>query len=332
MKDGLSIWKGVRDTLKIGIAFWKRPASAFKDPTEAWRIGSAWGKIQEIVDEEKVSRPPFNIYLDGRGYLKTYLSHRSQTKLKLAKEQILRLNRINDTHPLTLTTEKETRDLLTELVTCGIYTFQPQAKEAVTSALAEVNALACPIMPVTEFESVAYADEEETLECITTVNDEKFSFTAGQKYPITTGTYKLVFNFKRKKPHFDEETGVTSTKDHECQRTGQDRYVQVVDDAGNAKRFMGVPKTEGNLEFDEATLWTLFKRPAVKTIAEASPEWIERNMAVLKSAEMLAGFRYYLGQLEYLSRVASNRAKPGRSRHRHRKNAYGNLTARHEGP
>ncbi len=303
VREGLSIWKGVRDTLKIGIAFWKNPRP--KALTDSEHISEAWERVQEIADYEKVARPPFNIFLDGKGYLATYLSHRSQTKLKLTKEQILQLNCINGTHPLTLTTEKETRDLLTNLVTCGIYTFQPQAKEAVTTALAEVNALACPIMPVTEFEAVAYADEEETLECITTVCDEKYSFTAGRKYPITTGTYKLVFNFKRKKPHFNEETGVTSTKEHECQRTGQDRYVQVIDDSGKAKRFMGVPKSEGNMEFDEALLWKYFKRPTVKTIAEASPEWIERNKAVLDSAEMLAGFEYYRGQREYLARVAS---------------------------
>src|ERR1019366_4340685 len=98
------------------------------------------------------------------------LSIRNEVKLKLDYTAIQKLGKINDQHPLTLTTEKETRHLLRDFVQQGIYTVQPEAKAAIEAALAEVERLAVPIMPVTSFENVAYTEEEETLKCIKSVN------------------------------------------------------------------------------------------------------------------------------------------------------------------
>ena len=136
------LWKGMRDTLVIGIAHWKRPD--FKPATGDWEISAAWEKVGRIVDDERFSRPAFNIYLDKAGFLRTYLSVRSELKLKLGHEEITRLHSINNAHPLTLTAEKETRDLMRRLITGAIYKIQPEAQAAIEKALAEVHALACP--------------------------------------------------------------------------------------------------------------------------------------------------------------------------------------------
>lgn len=300
--DGNKLWKGMRDTLKIGIAFWKNPAEP--ETSSRSEISEAWDNVQKIVDEERIARPDFNIYLDRRGYLRTYLSTRSSVKLKLDWAQINRLSQINECHPLTLTTEKETRDLMQELVDCGIYTVQPEAKAAITDAIKQVAALACPIMPVTEFESVAYADEEESLECIKTGKLGETHFTKGKKYPITTGTYKFTEKFKRSKVHFDESTRTTYSKEHECTLSGQDRYIQIAGDNDEFVRFMDRPEYK-DWQFEEAQLWKWFKRPVVKTIAEAFPEIVARNEAILKSCAFIASFDYYPGQLKYLARVAA---------------------------
>lgn len=301
--DGTKLWKGMRDTLKIGIAFWKNPAAVARttDPVE---IKAAWQRIQKVVDEEKVSRPDFNIYLNKAGYLRTYLSTRASIKRKINRDQILRLATIDECHPLTLTTEKETRDLLSELVTCGLYTIQPEAKRAIVTALAEVKSLSCPLMPVTDFETVGYCDEEDALTCVHTTATPQMQFTAGKVYKLTTGTYKFTQKFTRKKAHFDEHSRTMYTAMHDCQLSGQDRYIQFTDDRGQPIRFMEKP-LHPEWNFPESYLWKIFDRPKVKTIAETNPEAVDLAKAVMRSCEMLAGYEYYPGQLSYLSRVAS---------------------------
>lgn len=174
-----------------------------------------------------------------KGMLSTYLSVRSEVKFNLAKDQITRLHQVKGSHPMALTTDKETRDLMKSLIACGIYTIQPAAQLAMETALAEVASLACPIIPITPFESVAYADEEEALTCAhdtTHLTDGEgkewpVGFTKGKSYPLRTATYKWTHNFKRAKPHLDEKTNTTYNVVHDCTQTGQDRYIQFTDKA-----------------------------------------------------------------------------------------------------
>lgn len=299
---GTSLWKGMRDTLKIGIVFWKNPTP--KDVSDRYDIDEAWTEARRVLDDERLARPNFNIFLDHKGYLRTYLSVRSELKLKLTTDQINRLHQVNDCHPLTLTTEKETRDLMQSLIDCGIYTLQPEAKAAIQSALKEVESLAVPIMPVTPFECVAYAEESEVLDAAATV-DGKLKLTAGKRYPISTGTYKFTDKFTRNKVHYDDKTMTTYTKEHECTLSGEDRYIQLQDDNGQMHRFMDRPAKGCDWQHDESLLWGCFHRPVVKTIAEAKPQEMERNAAILKSLAMIAGFEYYEGQAKYLARVAA---------------------------
>jgi hypothetical protein len=297
-------WKGIRSSLMIGIVLWQRKDTTHFTP--ASMVTELWKQLKGIIDEEKLSRPKFNIYLDKAGFLKTYLSQRSTFKLKLTKEQITRLHRVNDCHPLTLTTEKETRVLMRQLVDCGLYTLQPEALDAIEKALADVNSLACPIMPVNDFETVAYAEEEERLVCRMTtdsINGVPVSFTAGKSYSISTGSYSFVESFKRNKVHFNEEHQETYTQNHECQLSGTDRYIAVTDDSGAVYRFMDRPGKDPN-EFPEKLLWEYFAQPKVRTVADVCREVVNQNHAILKACEMLAGYTYYEGQMDYLARVA----------------------------
>lgn len=247
-----------------------------------------------------------------KGMLSTYLSVRSEVKFNPAKDQITRLHQVKGSHPMALTTDKETRDLMKSLIACGIYTIQPAAQLAMETALAEVASLACPIMPITPFESVAYADEEEALTCAhdtTHLTDGEgkewpVGFTKGKSYPLRTATYKWTHSFKRTKPHLDEETNTTYNVVHDCTQTGQDRYIQFTDDTGQARRFMDRPGNPG-ADFDEALLWKVFDMPLVKTIFEAKPEAMAANASVLKCMAMMSGFTYYPGQAKFLERLAA---------------------------
>jgi predicted RNA methylase len=307
-----TLWSGLSDSLTIGVVFWRRPLE--RDIDETWKqdwfntpsaqVSAIWENVKNIINEEKVSRPDFNIYLED-GELRTYLSFRKQCKDKLSHADIVKLHKINHCHPLTLTTEKESRVLMRSLVDCGFYTIQPEALAAIEDALLQVNSLACPIMPVTDFETVAYADEEDELVCGNAVSNELMSFTTGKRYKLTTGSYKFTEKFTRNKVHFDEDTQTTYTKEHDCQLSGNDRYIEVSDDNGKAIRFMDRPREETGREFPESQLWQIFRKPDVKTVAELKPAAIETNLAVLRSCELMSNYRYYLGQGKYLSRIAT---------------------------
>lgn len=266
---------------------------------------AAFTKIKEIVSEEKRNQPNFNIWLDN-GKLKTYLSTRTQVKRKLTRDEIHKLTRVNDSHPLTLTTDRETRKILDDLLNNGIYTIQPEAKAAMQSALSDVVRLSVPLMPVTDFERVAYADEEDALLCIEDFKvNGKTIFTKGKHYDLTTATYNFTDKFKRNKLKYSELANQMYTETHDCTLSGTDRYIQIVDDKEVAHRFMDRPTKDLPTDHEESLLWTIFQKPEVKTVAEVCSDQIEKNILTFETCEMLADYTYYPGQKYYLARVGT---------------------------
>jgi superfamily II DNA or RNA helicase len=300
-------WKGLREDLEIGLVCWKCKDFDRALITRISELYATWRNITNIVNEEKLNRPKFNIYLEGE-LLRTYLSYRTQFKLKLTREQISRMAQIDKCHPLALTVARDTRRLMKELIDQGIYTIQPEAKAAIEKALESV--VAYPIMPVTQLETVAYAEEEDTLLCIkdhcgpAVKGGGRVEFTAGKRYPIDTGTYKFTQAWVRNKIHFDEESKETYTKKHDCVLSGLDRYLSVMDDSGTLVRFMDRPEKGRPHDIPEALLWEFFQQPPVPTVAEVCKEYVENNTAILRACEMMAGYAYYPGQLDYLARAA----------------------------
>jgi superfamily II DNA or RNA helicase len=272
-------------------------------PYNASGPGSCWGQLKLIIREEGLDRPKYNIYLNKEGMLRTYLSTRAQ--IKIDRDEIAQLSRINNCHPLTLTTERETRKLLQTYLSGGVYTIEPAARKAIADALAEVASLACPIRPVTEFELVAYTDEEEELKCIGLDPTGKIRLTVGKRYEVRTGTYTFKDKFTRKKIYYDEETEKTEIEDHDCELSGEDRYIEITDDNSRIHRFMERPVLEAALwQHQEELLWQLFAKPYVPSIAEVDSVQYERNKNAMRFNEMLAGFTYFPGQLDYYARMA----------------------------
>lgn len=271
-------------------------------PGYEYRIGAQWAKLTDVINDEKGDRPKYNIYLKEEGMLGTYLSTRQS--FKVIPDEIAKLAMINDCHPLTLTTERETRKLLQQYLANDYYTIQPEAKAAIAAALAEVNSLACPIRPVTDFELVAYADEEDSLLCKDAGSINNFFVTPGKRYELRTGTYTFQEKFTRKKLHYNEETDTSTIEDHDCVLSGEDRYIEITDDRRKMHRFMERPNVAQNWQHPESLLWQIFKEPYVLTIAETFPEKYERNLRAMELNEQVAGFNYFAGQRDYYARMA----------------------------
>jgi predicted RNA methylase len=80
-------WNGLRPELQIGVVVWQH-ASNTETFTPPAALSAFWQQLRNIIDEEKLSRPDYNIYLDDKGFLRTYLSIRDQVKLdKLSQKQ-----------------------------------------------------------------------------------------------------------------------------------------------------------------------------------------------------------------------------------------------------
>ena len=269
--------------------------------------------VHEIIEEERGHLPPFNVWLGDDGSLKVHLSVRFATKRRFTSEQVVALEKLRNCHPLTLTTEAESRRLLRSLLQEGLYTIEPAAAAAIAAALLEVETLAVPIMPVTEFERVAYVDDLEELTVRSDYHggtregealpnpDSRASapppsslpvLTPGAQVKFKTSTYTFTQSFVRPKAHFNEDTQKMEVENHQCELSGQDRYVAIRDNYGYEHRFMDKPRlTKGEVtrrlhqEHAESLLWTIFCAPPVLTIAE------QRSELVKAAREKLASFQ-----------------------------------------
>lgn len=294
------VWDHIPDADEIGLLYNSSMRNYF--PDHSGLIGGAdLGLLHKVVSEERRKLPEHNIWLNERGFLRTYLSTRRRTKL--TPTDINDLVRVDGAHPLALTPERSTRLVLSRLIDGGIYTISDDARAAITDALAAVASMATPIMPVTDFEMVAYADEEDRLVARTAGTDD-ITLTPGRSYAIATGTYSFTEKFQREKIHYSEERDETYTDTHTCSLSGQDRYIEITDDAGLRHRFQDRPTEKNPTQHRDSLLWELFERPVVKTIEQVFPDRYAANLNTMAYNEMLAGFNYYEGQRDYYARMA----------------------------
>jgi hypothetical protein len=248
-------------------------------------VAEAWETMLDVLDEERRERPPYNIWLKG-DKLETWLSTRMCVREKLTKAVIQRIADLQGQHPLALAPEAATRRTLREVLDAGIYTIQPAAEAAIRDALKQVDTLAVPIMPVTPFECVAYADELDEIRCRDgyTPPDDRFKFTPGKRYALGSGSYRFSETFQRSKLEFSEEHQTTNVVQHTHSLSGEDRYIEVKDDLGAVHRFMDRPSKapQGSwLEHPESLLWDIFTKPTIHTVAESLPAEVAAARAKL---------------------------------------------------
>ncbi len=290
---------------------------------EPGRIADAIRQVGHLVEEERKGRPEFNVALVN-GVLRLRIDHLTMLRRRLADAEVKRVSVLDGLHPLMLVQEVETRRLLEELRRWGL-TVQPEAAAAIDDALKQAAHMARPILPVTDFERVAYADDMDALTALATpatdfqpvggpssrrlgasavqVAIDGITLTCGNRYPLTTGTYRFVENFSRRKAHYQESTGVTTTVTHNCTLSGEDRYIQIIDDIGLKHRFMDRPSKDRSpeavaarlltqdgpkpdakdfwCEHPDSLLWKIFERPEVTTLADAYPAAVEANRSIL---------------------------------------------------
>lgn len=275
-----------------------------------------WDEFCRAYREENRSLPPFNVYLDEQGRIRTYLSTRKRLTKRIPDEMVRRLHKLNLCLPATVCVDKEARVMVDQLVQSGHFLFEPAAQEALAQAAKDAQAAAVPLMPVTEFERVAYCDEMERLTCIKEfwgrdTRDRPFRLLIpGNHYSCSSHQFAFEDAFTREKPHFDEDSGHVEMVTHNITLSGQDRFACVKGERGRHVIFTPreLPKTvsrqhKAAVELPEDRLWEWFERPAVPTIADVAPEKVEEADNYLAAMELIGGFTYMPGQRRYLARM-----------------------------
>lgn len=258
--------------------------------------------LRNIINDERADRPPFNVYLGKDGTLKTYLSTYSGMKMK--RDDIAALHRLQNCHPLSLTVEKELRILLQHTIDSGVYILEPAAKQAIKDALNAVKSMGCPIRPVTDFELIAYGDDHDDVECDNpTPLRPGMKFTKGKRYNVKTATYTFQDAFVKKVLTFGEDESECWMEDHDMTLHGQDRFTEVFDDNNRRWRFMDRPPASQDWCLNESLFWAIFKKPDVPTVAETMPDFYERNRNILGLHATMSGFQYFPGQHDYIARL-----------------------------
>ena len=130
-----------------------------------------------------------NITLDPRGRISVYLSTYATIKFTRQDHDALRrLNALRGQHPASLVVQAPTRRALQYAVTSGLWTVHPAVNAAVDKAINDYNAVRAPFYKLSPVQSLGYLDEEETIECTTTLAPH---FLKGKKYHINTKTEKI---------------------------------------------------------------------------------------------------------------------------------------------
>lgn len=216
----------------------------------------------------------------------------------------LALDLVAGSTPMSLTTSVDDRDRLIHLVNNPRVLIDPEARRLINNALQESQTVPPPLMNPTEYELIAYIDEVQKLTAKQTVNGPKIWLTEGKEYLFKRSSPEFQVPFTRKKMHYNEKTKQAYSRVHEMMLIGKDDGFYLRDDRRRMVMFRDHAHEDGENEIKGSAIWEYFNKPIIKPIAEKMEEKFEDNKARLQMHEMVYGFDFYPGQLDYISAVA----------------------------
>lgn len=154
--------------------------------------------FQDIAAEYAVrhrgKRPAWNIRLNEKGHIVTYLTPFQRTSKKICRTLLTRLNCLNGHSPMSLCVTATSRTALREAVECGVWKVEPAMLEAVSRCLDEYAREGAPFYQPNEVQALGWIDEHGQLECKA---DGIGSFVKGHKYQIRTTIEETTWKAKK---------------------------------------------------------------------------------------------------------------------------------------
>ena len=154
------VWENT--DVAVGILYWKNPHP--EPPTPYRNLMSKFESAARVLSEDRSGRQ-WNFWLDHKGRLKTYLSTRLRLKRKIDQATARNLLALDGHTPMSLVGDYKARRVMSEMIREGYYAVEPECQEAIEAAIKEARHAEIPIMDVTDFELVAYAEVDGKLRC-----------------------------------------------------------------------------------------------------------------------------------------------------------------------
>lgn len=154
------VWDNVE--VVAGVIYWRNKEP--KIATNPHNLAAKWEQAGKIVSEERSNRR-WNFWLDAYGRMRTFLSTRLKLTQKITHETAENLLALDGQTPMSLVGDFKARRTMQSMIDAGYYAIEPECEQAIADALEEAHTAECPIMPVTDFELVAYAEANGSLVC-----------------------------------------------------------------------------------------------------------------------------------------------------------------------
>ena len=121
---------------------------------------------QEYADRYKGRLPDWNIQLDAKGRLKTYLTPFQHVSKRIPPATAARLHALNGQTPVAMCVTATSRTALREAAECGIWRIHPDVTASIQSAMAAYDAEGAPFYTPSKIQALGWVDEYSTLTCL----------------------------------------------------------------------------------------------------------------------------------------------------------------------
>lgn len=245
-----------------------------------------WNAVAgEYAARHRGRTPEWNIRLDERGRIRTYLTPFQETSVKLDRRLIQRLHSLDKQTPMGLCVTSTSRTALREAAQCGVWHIHPDVRLAIDRAVNEYEAEGAPFYRPNATQSLGWVDEHAALECSAPGIG---SCRPGRPYPIQTALENTTWKTEKINLAGDRES---------VEYTGKELVVTLADEDEVSHHFHVrrddaaiAPDTdrEGRVtarHWHIADLIAHFVIPEVKDITDLRPEAYRSNLAALDRIE-----------------------------------------------
>jgi hypothetical protein len=195
--------------------------------------GDLWDAArEEHLREQGLSKaPPFNIWLDSNGLIRTYLNTFDTASGRVDKSAAAALHALTARQPIQLVVQRSQRKALEDAVRPdSVWRVDPALGRAVEFAIAEYNRVRAPLYPLPKIQRLGYLDEQDTIKCIKTLGlAPGCVFEAGSEYVIRSTTVAV--------RRWGEKMNTRGEYDH-VQWDGQELAFFITDHDGVERCFM----------------------------------------------------------------------------------------------
>lgn len=231
----------------------------------------------EMERRRDPSRSAANVSLSTDGRIRTYVSAWQENSVTVPKNLREFLRSINRKHPLELTLQRGARLALQEAITSGIWTVEPTAAAAISTAIANFDRDRAPLSPISNLQRIGWIDDAETLLC----TQPFCHFVAGESYPLSTQTIEWKKEVNRPRYH-------AGKRDTEAVLVrGTDLKLTIHHPTGEPVHFIFNPENTPDqpTTYPLEILATHFALPEVQDIAMLHPERYASNLELLAELE-----------------------------------------------